>query len=67
VDRGVTRWPFVVIHFPCSVSRRSPAGGVRHDRHAAPNGQGRPDVPTLRGDATTDKLLLRSLPPGIVR
>ena len=67
VDRGVTRWPFVVIHFPCTVSRRSPATGV--PRHHAAHGArpARPDVPTLRGDAAADQLLLRGLPAGIVR
>ena len=67
VDRGVTRWPFVVIHFPCTVSRRSPAGGG-HRHHAAHAARlRRPDVPTLQGDAAADRLLLRGLPAGIVR
>ena len=67
VDRGVTRWPFVVIHFPCSVSRRSPAVGGHPDRLAPARGQGRRDVPALRGDPAHDRLLLRALPPGVVR
>lgn len=67
VDRGVTRWPFVVIHFPCTVSRRSPVAGVLRDHATHPARQARPDVPTLRGDAAADRLLLRRLPAGIVR
>ena len=66
VDRGVTRWPFVVIHFPCTVSRRSPArAGQDRAPHSARTG--RPDLRVLRGDPAADRLLLRSLRAGIVR
>ena len=66
VDRGVTRWPSVVIHFPCTVSRRSPARRGR-DPASPPTGPRRPDLPVLLGDPAPDQLLLRSLPAGIVR
>ena len=65
VDRGVTRWPFVVIHFPCTVSRRSPERGGRDPVRAQARPR-RPDLPVLLGDPTADKLRLRSLQAGLV-
>jgi hypothetical protein len=65
--RGNTRWPVVVIHFPCSGARRtcesrlSASSGYGQDRG------GCSDVHVLRGDPHRDGPLLRGMPPGIVR
>ena len=65
--RGNTRWPVVVINFPCSGARRacesrlSASGGSHQDR----GGCG--DVHVLRGDPHRDGPLMRGMPPGIVR
>ena len=63
--RGPTRWPFVVIHFPCTVSCRPASSGRPHPRLAG-QGQARQPVRVLRGDPAADGLLLRGLPPGLV-
>jgi hypothetical protein len=74
--RGATRWGVVLIHFPPSVDCRyqgevaarhrecsqvDEAGGQQSHR------QRQQDLPTLRGDAHEDELLLRGMRPTHVR
>ena len=71
VARGATRWPFVIIHFPCAgvPVRRRPASSTSdrpRSRHAA-RGQEHHNLPVLYGDPARDDLLLRGLPPGLVQ
>jgi len=68
VDRGPTRWPVVVVHFPRALDCRARAAGAASGgggRGARADGAAAPlrSWPTLRGDKDIDDVLLRGLRP----
>jgi len=73
-DRGATRWGVVLIHFPPSVDcrYRRAAGARTGDGSGVDDAGGEQlhrqrGLPTLRGDAHGDEILLRGLQPTSVR
>ena len=62
--RGATRWPCLIVHFPCAVGRRTSGGPLRPGAGMAGD---RPALPTLRGRPQEDSVLLRGLRAGLVR
>jgi hypothetical protein len=63
--RGNTRWPVVVIHFPCVVDNRGRGSPRNAPRMAVRRGL-HDRVPPLRGDAVLDGAFLRTLPHGVM-
>ena len=68
-ERGPTRWPLVVVHFPRSMDRRTRGGGERVQEGATANDKAGhfSGLPRLRGEPDSDAALLRSLSPTPLR
>ena len=68
-ERGPTKWPVVVVHFPRSIDCRTRGGGerVREGATADDKAGSFRGLPRLRGEPSSDAALLRSLSPTPVR
>eukprot|EP00976_Prorocentrum_cordatum_P033955 691227-Prorocentrum_minimum.AAC.1 len=60
-DRGPTRWPVILVHFPPAIECRFRGGrrGVRGGEELAGAAGARSPLRTLRGEPSADAALLR--------
>jgi hypothetical protein len=64
--RGNTRWPVIVVHFPCAGAHRSFGGGPQADPVHDAGSPGQRHVRILQGEPARDEEMLRLLPTGVL-